>query len=124
MNQHNEIVFDTYSILGCPFVGILYAGLMITKDGPKVLEYNCRFGDPETQVLMPLLDDTFDLVDIFFACIEGRLDAIDLKINTNKHAASVVLVSGGYPGSYETNKTITFYPGVTEHGKRRRLSKI
>ena len=89
---------------GTPYVGVLYAGLMLTAAGPRVLEFNCRFGDPETQLLMPLLDT--DLVDIMLACIEGRLASVPI---TWKPLASVgvVLASGGYPGDYEKGKRIS-----------------
>ena len=90
---------------------------MLTEEGPKVLEYNCRFGDPETQVLMPLLDDSCDLIDLVYACIEGRLDVMDIPIREGKHAASVVLASSGYPGSYEKYKPITFLPEITNQGR-------
>jgi phosphoribosylamine--glycine ligase len=93
---------------GTPYVGILYAGLMLTERGMRVLEFNCRFGDPETQVLLPLLEN--DLVDIFLACIEGRLSEIDVRWKP-AHAVCVVRASGGYPGSYEKGKVIT---GVDE----------
>jgi phosphoribosylamine--glycine ligase len=89
---------------GTPYVGILYAGLMLTEQGMRVLEFNCRFGDPETQVLLPLLEN--DLVDIFLACIEGRLDKIDVRWKP-AHAVCVVKASGGYPGAYEKGKAIT-----------------
>jgi phosphoribosylamine--glycine ligase len=89
---------------GTPYVGILYAGLMLTAQGMRVLEFNCRFGDPETQVLLPLLEN--DLVDIFLACIEGRLDAVDVRWKA-AHAVCVVKASGGYPGPYEKGKPIT-----------------
>ena len=82
---------------GMPYVGVLYAGLMLTDDGPKVLEFNCRFGDPETQVILPLLET--DLLDIMQACIEQRLDRQSL-VWTREAAATVVLASGGYPGDY------------------------
>ncbi len=82
---------------GSPYIGVLYAGLMITKDGPKVVEFNCRFGDPETQVVLPRL--TTDLVDVAEACCLGKLDRIDLTYTPNPCAA-VVLASGGYPGDY------------------------
>lgn len=82
-----------------PFVGLLYPGLMIDHEGnPKVLEFNCRFGDPETQVLMRLLKN--DLLDLFEACIDGTLDSHSLEWE-KKHAICVVLASGGYPGSYK-----------------------
>jgi phosphoribosylamine--glycine ligase len=89
---------------GMPYVGVLYAGLMLTAQGMRVLEFNCRFGDPETQVLLPLLEN--DLVDIFLACIERRLDAIDVRWKP-AHAVCVVKASGGYPGAYEKGKAIT-----------------
>lgn len=79
------------------FRGVLYAGLMITKDGPKTIEFNCRFGDPETQVVLPRLQT--DLVDIFLATVNGRLN--DMNISWSDEAAvCVVLASGGYPGPY------------------------
>jgi phosphoribosylamine--glycine ligase len=89
---------------GTPYVGVLYAGLMLTDRGMRVLEFNCRFGDPETQVLLPLLEN--DLVDIFLACIAGRLDEIDVRWKPT-HAVCVVKASGGYPGPYEKGKAIT-----------------
>lgn len=82
---------------GRPFVGALYAGLMLTADGPRVIEFNCRFGDPETQVIMPLLDS--DILDIFVACADGRLADVDIRWKDGA-AACVVLASGGYPGKY------------------------
>ncbi|MBN1936937.1 MAG: phosphoribosylamine--glycine ligase [Anaerolineae bacterium] len=88
---------------GTPYIGVLYAGLMLTNAGPRVLEFNCRFGDPETQVLLPLLDT--DLVDIFLACIEGRLDKTTIRWK-NEYAVAVVMASGGYPGHYEKGKPI------------------
>jgi phosphoribosylamine--glycine ligase / phosphoribosylformylglycinamidine cyclo-ligase len=83
---------------GTPYVGLLYAGLMLTEQGPRVLEFNCRFGDPETQVLLPLLDS--DLVDILLACVEGRLHGVAVRWKT-AHAVTVVMASAGYPGAYE-----------------------
>lgn len=82
---------------GRPFVGALYAGLMLTADGPRVIEFNCRFGDPETQVIMPLLDS--DILDIFIACADGKLADVDIRWKDGA-AACVVLASGGYPGKY------------------------
>lgn len=72
---------------------------MITENGPKVIEYNCRFGDPETQVVLPLLDT--DLVDIFNAVINETLDQLDIKWK-NQSAACIIMASGGYPKKYET----------------------
>lgn len=89
---------------GTPYMGVLYAGLMLTERGMRVLEFNCRFGDPETQVLLPLLEN--DLVDIFLACIEGRLDEVNVRWKP-AHAVCVVKASGGYPGAYEKGKPIT-----------------
>ena len=93
---------------GTPYVGVLYAGLMLTERGMRVFEFNCRFGDPETQVQLPLLEN--DLVDIFLACIEGRLSEIDVRWKP-AHAVCVVKASGGYPGAYDKGKQIT---GVAE----------
>lgn len=84
---------------GAPYVGVLYAGLMLTADGPKVLEFNCRFGDPETQVILPLLET--DLLDIICACVEHRLGDVQVCWRP-AGAATVVLASGGYPGAYKT----------------------
>ncbi|MCD4689992.1 phosphoribosylamine--glycine ligase, partial [bacterium] len=89
--------------MGIDYRGVLYAGLMLTADGPKVLEFNCRFGDPETQVVLPLLDG--DLAAIMMATAEGRLDPTDVRASA-RAAACVVMASGGYPGSYENGKRI------------------
>ena len=89
---------------GTPFTGILYAGLMMTADGPKVLEYNVRFGDPECQPLLMRLKN--DLADVMTACIEGRLDAMKLAIE-DRSALGVVLTSAGYPGSYPKGMPIS-----------------
>jgi phosphoribosylamine--glycine ligase len=89
---------------GAPYVGVLYAGLMLTDQGPRVLEFNCRFGDPETQVLLPLLES--DLVEILLACLEGRLDEIEVRW-TPDHTVCLVMASDGYPGSYKVGKEIT-----------------
>ena len=89
---------------GCPFKGCLYFGLMLTPDGPKVIEYNCRFGDPETQVVLPLLES--DLLAIMRATTDGTLDKAEVKFSP-KSAACVVLASGGYPQHYEKGKVIT-----------------
>ncbi|MDD7911319.1 MULTISPECIES: phosphoribosylamine--glycine ligase [Pseudovibrio] len=88
---------------GCPFKGVLYAGLMITKDGPKLIEYNVRFGDPECQVLMMRLKG--DVLPLLLACSEGILD--DLETNwTDEPAITVVMAAKGYPGSYERGSVI------------------
>ena len=89
---------------GCPFKGCLYFGLMLTPDGPKVIEYNCRFGDPETQVVLPLLES--DLLTIMQATTNGTLAETEVKFRSGA-AACVILASGGYPLSYEKGKVIT-----------------
>ncbi|MBO8127722.1 MAG: phosphoribosylamine--glycine ligase [Peptococcaceae bacterium] len=96
---------------GCTYKGILYAGLMITSEGPKVLEFNVRFGDPEAQPLLTLLDT--DLVEIGEAIIEERLHEVDLKWKQGA-AACVVLASQGYPGSYEKGKPIEGLDDIPE----------
>ncbi|MCL2105631.1 MAG: phosphoribosylamine--glycine ligase [Oscillospiraceae bacterium] len=90
---------------GRPFKGCLYFGLMLTARGPKVIEYNCRFGDPEAQAMLPLLDT--DLLDIFMAVREGRLGGLSIQWK-NKHACCVILASGGYPEKYGTGYPIAF----------------
>ena len=89
---------------GRDFVGILFVGLMLTEDGPKVLEYNARFGDPEAQVVLPRMKN--DIIDVMNACIDGKLDEIDLQFEDNA-AVCVVLASDGYPEHYEKGKVIT-----------------
>jgi len=88
---------------GMPYRGCLYVGLMMTQDGPKVLEYNCRFGDPETQVVVPLIDG--DLAEIFLAIAERRLDPSKVKLHSAS-AVCVVMASHGYPDEYQTGKQI------------------
>nr|GAT48423.1 phosphoribosylformylglycinamidine cyclo-ligase [Mycena chlorophos] len=90
---------------GFPFVGMLFTGFMLTADGPKVLEYNVRFGDPETESLMLLLANDCDLAAILLACAEHRLDSVQVSIRPG-YAVSVVLASAGYPGVYEKGKVI------------------
>lgn len=90
-------VLDGMAAEGMPYNGILYAGLMLTAAGPKVLEFNCRFGDPETQAVLPLL--TTDIFEIFQGCIEGRLDQLDISWQSEA-CATIVMASPGYPGSY------------------------
>lgn len=89
---------------GCPFSGILYAGLMLTHSGPKVLEFNARFGDPETQAVLPRLDS--DVVDLFEAAAHGELSGVAAEWSTDA-SVCVVLASSGYPGAYQTGKEIT-----------------
>lgn len=89
---------------GMPYKGILYCGLMMTADGPKVVEFNCRFGDPECQAILPRLDT--DLVQMMLYSLDNELEKISLK-KKDCYECCVVLVSGGYPGKYETGKVIT-----------------
>lgn len=105
---------------GRPFRGVLFAGLMITENGPKTIEFNARFGDPETQVVLSLLET--DLLDIFLATINGRLQDMDIRWSEDT-AICVVLASGGYPGSYpkgipiygldEVQDSVVFHAGTT-----------
>ena len=88
---------------GIEFKGVIFFGLMLTKDGPKVLEYNVRFGDPETQTVLVRMEN--DIIDIFEACIDGTLDKIELKFEDNA-AACVILASAGYPQNYEKGMVI------------------
>ena len=89
---------DAMKAEGRPFKGVIFFGLMLTEKGPRVLEYNARFGDPETQVVLPRMKN--DIVDVFEACIDGTLDQIDLEFEDNA-AVCVVLASEGYPVKYE-----------------------
>ena len=98
---YDEILVPTVKGLskeGCPYKGILYAGLIITQEGPKVIEFNCRFGDPETQVVLPRM--ATDIIRPILACCDGTLDKVKLRWSHNK-AVCVVMASGGYPGKYE-----------------------
>ena len=104
----NHVVYPTVNgmaAIGSPFKGVLYVGLMITDTGPKVLEFNCRFGDPEAQVLLPRLKS--DLLPLLIACIDGTLEQhADVQWH-DAAAACVVMASGGYPDPYETGEVIT-----------------
>ncbi|XP_052819821.1 trifunctional purine biosynthetic protein adenosine-3-like [Mya arenaria] len=84
---------------GIPYKGVLYAGLMMTEDGPKVLEFNCRFGDPETQAILPLMKS--DLFTTCLACVSGTLKDREPEFDTQKKVLGVVMASGGYPGTYK-----------------------
>ena len=99
-----QATVDAMKAEGREFKGIIFFGLMLTADGPKVLEYNARFGDPETQVVLPTMKN--DIVDVFEACVDGTLDQIDLQFEDNA-AVCVVLASDGYPEHYEKGKKIT-----------------
>ena len=101
-------IVDAVNRGGNMFTGVLYAGLMLTTTGPKVLEFNTRFGDPETQPILMRLKS--DIVEALLATAEGRLDEITLQWDT-RSAVCVVMASGGYPGKYETGKIIT---GINE----------
>lgn len=99
-----QATVDAMAAEGRPFTGVIFFGLMLTEEGPKVLEYNARFGDPEAQVVLPRMKN--DIIDVVEACIEGRLDAVDLQFEDNA-AVCVVLASDGYPVSYEKGFPIT-----------------
>ena len=106
-NIEKDIVIPTIESMNKddnPFLGVIYPGLMLTKDGPKILEYNARFGDPETQTYMRLLDT--DILDIFNACVDEKLDQIEINWS-KKFACTIVLASGGYPENYEKGKVIS-----------------
>jgi phosphoribosylamine--glycine ligase/phosphoribosylformylglycinamidine cyclo-ligase len=107
---HREILQPTVDGMkadGFPFTGCLFTGLMMTKSGPKTLEYNVRFGDPETQSLLSLLES--DLAEIMLASAEGRLSDVPVKVYA-KSAATVVVAAGGYPGSYAKGTVMTLDP--------------
>ena len=114
---------------GAPYKGILYAGLMLTADGPKVIEFNCRLGDPEAQVLLPRLQS--DLVPAMFAASDGLLSQFDLRWYEDEAAVCVVMAANGYPGSYEKGTeirnldalaggtdVIAFHAGTSAEGER------
>lgn len=90
---------DAMKAEGRPFKGVIFFGLMLTPDSPKVLEYNARFGDPEAQVVLPRLEN--DIVDVFEACIDGTLDQVDLKFDNDRATVCVILASDGYPVEYK-----------------------
>lgn len=99
-----QATVDAMAAEGRPFTGVIFFGLMLTEDGPKVLEYNARFGDPEAQVVLPRMKN--DIIDVMEACVEGKLDTIDLQFEDNA-AVCVVLASDGYPVAYEKGFPIT-----------------
>ena len=94
-----EPVVAALATEGCPYVGILYAGLMLTRDGLKVIEFNCRLGDPEAQVVLPRIET--DLLDLMLATVEGNVDSAPLRVSPEP-CVGVVVASGGYPEAYET----------------------
>jgi len=114
---------------GRTYKGVIFFGLMLTADGPKVIEYNARFGDPETQVVLPMLES--DLAEVCLACCEGSLDKIDVQIRGNAAAVCVILASGGYPDTFErgfeikgvecvenANDALLFFAGVKKDGDK------
>ena len=107
-----QATVDAMSAEGRPFKGVIFFGLMLTEEGPKVLEYNARFGDPEAQVVLPRMKN--DLVEVAEACIDGTLDQIDLQFEDNA-AVCVVLASDGYPVKYEKGLEITGLEEFKKH---------
>jgi len=117
---------DAMASEGCPFKGVIYFGLMLTPTGPKVIEYNARFGDPEAQVVLPLLET--DLMEICLAVLEERLDQIKIRWQEDRSACCVVMASGGYPGSYTTGypisgldtvtRSLVFHAGTRQEGSQ------
>ena len=99
-----QATVDAMAAEGRPFKGVIFFGLMLTEDGPKVLEYNARFGDPEAQVVLPRLEN--DIIDVMEACVDGKLDTIDLKFE-DRATVCVVLASDGYPVKYEKGLPIS-----------------
>lgn len=99
-----QATVDAMAAEGRPFKGVIFFGLMLTEDGPKVLEYNARFGDPEAQVVLPRLQN--DIIDVMEACVDGTLGDLDLQFS-DEAAVCVVLASDGYPVSYEKGLPIT-----------------
>lgn len=111
---HEEILAPSVAGMaadGVPFIGCLFAGLMLTERGPRVIEYNCRFGDPETEVVMALIES--DLFEMLHGCATGTLDPSTVKFKENTAAVTVVMASGGYPAKYPTGLPIT---GLEEAG--------
>ena len=100
----SEAAIQAMAALGAPFKGILYPGLMVTNDGPKVIEFNCRMGDPETQVLLPRLKS--DFLEICWAVVNDRLSEAEVEWSTDA-CVGVNIASGGYPGEFETGRPIS-----------------
>lgn len=101
-------------LAGLTYTGMLFTGLMLTDKGPKVLEYNARFGDPETQSILHLLEEDTDLAEVMVACTEQRLSEVQILTRADS-ACNVVVVAGGYPGSYSQGDIIEI--GVIPKGK-------
>ncbi|MBO6534685.1 MAG: phosphoribosylamine--glycine ligase [Balneolaceae bacterium] len=109
-----EIILPTINGMkseGYPYTGFLYVGLMITEEGPRVVEYNCRFGDPECQVITPRMQS--DLLEIMLNSVDGKLELTNINFD-DKYRCTVVLASGGYPQSYEKGKTISGLDSVND----------
>ena len=107
-----QATVDAMAAEGRPFKGVIFFGLMLTEDGPKVLEYNARFGDPEAQVVLPRMKN--DILEVMEACIDGTLDQVDLQFEDNA-AVCVVLASDGYPVAYEKGLPITGLDEFKKH---------
>ena len=107
-----QATVDAMKAEGRPFKGVIFFGLMLTPEGPKVLEYNARFGDPEAQVVLPRMEN--DIIDVFEACIDGTLDKIDLQFEDNA-AVCVVLASEGYPVKYDKGLPISGLEEFEKH---------
>jgi phosphoribosylamine--glycine ligase len=105
-------VVDALAAEGTPYKGVLYAGLMLTAEGPKVIEFNARFGDPETQVVLARLES--DLLDIFNAVVDGTLDQQEIRWS-DRAAVCVIMAAGGYPASYRKGDVITGLDSAGEH---------
>lgn len=103
------VMYLTGSIIGRIFRGLLFTGIMITRSGPKVLEYNVRFGDPETQTMMLLLSQDTDLAAVLLACTQGTLQDTKLSVRSG-YACNVVISSAGYPGQYSIGQPISLGP--------------
>src|SRR5260221_4319645 len=97
MDEIIRLTAGAMAAAGTPFSGVLYAGLMLTGDGPKLIEYNVRFGDPECEAIMPLVDG--DFAELLSAVTNGRLDAIDPPRLLPRHAMTVIVAARGYPGT-------------------------
>ena len=111
---------DAMAAEGRPFKGIIFFGLMLTPEGPKVLEYNARFGDPEAQVVLPRMKN--DLIEVCEACVDGTLDQINLEFEDNA-AVCVVLASDGYPVSYKKGFPIWLYPACSRQSQAERRNR-
>ena len=112
MEEIFQPTIDALRAEGRPFQGVLYFGLMLTPDGPKVIEYNCRFGDPETQVVLPLLES--DLLTVMQATTNGTLEDTEVRFS-DKYACCVITASAGYPVSYQKGYEITMTPEAAAH---------